>query len=885
MKGSGPRSARAKRRSQTRHPAAARPEGWPTAAELAEALDVNTLAATLLAEMKPEVMRTILQRMDVQVRKALLAPHNIPVAKVSLRAATQVLALLRAEEKPAESLVLGSMLAPAAELFNDARVGPTQRMGLRLKLADLALPLIANSESTFKGLRTWHRWCDDSFEDITLAAVVGQDCSYAALAASYLAFSYPEIAERYEELRPKYPLLPKVAEGRLTTSNPLSRYLAARPDRKLPGSAAELDAMLREDSRVRQQEIEQARRQRAAAAAARERALRKREDALLEHMAPPSEPVAPALRSPGPLETPSDPGLSALPGMAEWAAAVTDSRDLTQRLINGEPPSLPQLRSIIDLSLRLTNLATVASRVLGEKVGASRGDIDRALTVILADPGLAQKLGPVPGTVAEVTEALLRLPPAPFEARPPDGSGAAGDRRSSDGAAVTRHDGPAAAPNGTTGRDTRTASSGDGAAEFTAARAAASPSPVDAARVRPGEAAGLSDLDSILHGEAGARLVALAGASRDTALPAEGPSGAAPAENARDTAETGPPDEQPSAPAAPGHEDGPASTSDRPGDPVPPADPEADALALRLVTAAGWARHPGGALAEDYAATLSRLDPAVHLDHDPRRRLAVVATALPMALLDPASGAAKLLDLEVGELAEWPGVVSLRRLIAEFARNGGSLYAPDMQLHALLSFRLTKIRYRARQIRETAGTRTLKYDKATKVYRAWFAPGGRLRPLLDCLESTEFSKLQVLVDDAQKVGAVRSIGETLSELFDKGKPRIVAGARQSLVDSYDEVVNLGTSILTVHRSILERASARHDAHRRFQRTTDFGDRVERLREAVGAELDGPNPPPEPVRRLVNRALDFQHHIHPGTGPEPSVEWLLEHRPGTVDGPV
>ncbi|ADD44775.1 hypothetical protein [Stackebrandtia nassauensis] len=849
MRASGPRSARAKRRSQSRHHVAEhapRPDGWPDGELLAETLDLNPLARTLLEEMKPEVMRTILQRLDVQVRKAMLEPHNIPVTKVSLRAASQVLTLLRAEDKPAESMLLGGLLAPAADLFNDATVGRTQWTGLRLKLVDLALPLIVNSESTFRGLRTWHRWCEDSFEDITLVAVIGQHCSHAGLAAAYLAHSYPEIKQRYESLRAQYPRLPEVFDSRLTSSNPLSRYLAARPDRKLPNTAAELRMLLREDNRVRQAEIEQMRRQRAKAAAERERLVRQREDALTRHVEVTEEP-RPTVARPDPLTTPSDPGLAALPSVAEWAAAVTDSRALTQRIINGEPPSITELRSIVDLSLRLRNMATVAARVLGEEVKPNRSDIDRALTVILSDAELSAKLGTVPQTVADVTAALERLEPVPGERAEAPRTGSV----------------PAEAP--------ETASP---SAELAAARsAAATGRPETVVTTEPDKAASdpsdLSDLDSILHGEAGARLVALAGTAKHA------PVRESSASRAEDDEPDPTDDEDDEQPAIPSRQAGTATAATVSAE-APPEDPEAAELEHRLVTAASWARHPGGAMSEDYAATLSRLDVAAHLDPDPRRRLVVAASALPMALLDPASGATKLLDIEVPELADWPHLVSLRRLIGEFTRNGGSLYAPDLQLQALLSYRLSKIRYRARQIRETAGTRTLKYDKATKVYRAWFTPGGRLRPLLDCLESTEFSKLQVLVDDAAKVGAVRSINETLSELFDKGKPRIVAGARQSLVDSYDEVVNLGTSTLAVHRTIVDRANAQHDAHRRFQRATDFGDQVEKLREGVSAELEGPHPPPRAVWLLVNRALGFQHHIHPLTGPEPSIEWVLDH---------
>ncbi|MGH8795326.1 MAG: hypothetical protein ACRDXX_22120, partial [Stackebrandtia sp.] len=265
MQKKGPRGNRAKRRRSVRAAVsepAPTPQGWPDADTLIEALDVNGLARRLLEDMKPEVMRTVLQRVDTLTRKTLLAPHNIPVTKVSLRAASEVVALIRGEEHPAESGLLGALLSPAGALFNDAVFGAAQLTALRLKLADLALPLVAYNESVYQGLRAWNRWGEDSFEDITLVAVIGQRCSHAGLAAAFLSATYPDVAESYTRLRDDHPDLPLPAERRLTGSNPLTRYLAARPDRKVPVNTAELRAVLAEDARTRRAETEQARRER-----------------------------------------------------------------------------------------------------------------------------------------------------------------------------------------------------------------------------------------------------------------------------------------------------------------------------------------------------------------------------------------------------------------------------------------------------------------------------------------------------------------------------------------------------------------------------------------------------------------------------------------------
>ena len=826
MSHSSPRANRARRRHNPHLKNADRqpPEGWPTGATLTEALGINALAAQLLEELQPETMRTILKRMDVKARTAVLEPRSIPAAKVSLRAASQVLALARAEEKPAESTMLGTILAPAADLFDQAVITRTQLTGLRLKLVDLALPLIAYSESVFQGLRTWHRWADEAYEDITLAVVIGLDCTNSALAAAYLSAGHPQIARRYEELREEYPAIPAIAEARLTPSNPLSRYLAARPDRRAPANTTELRNALSEDNRTRIAELEQARdeRRRATARHKRRSAAADGERPAATTTAPPAEARPVGDTDVWQTMLPAD--LAALPGVSDWAAAVTDSRELTEQLVAGRVPDLNRLASIAALRLRLDNMSRLLGHVLGQPVDATRSDIDRALTLVLSDPEASERLGPLPRTVAEVATRMGRLglpvasPAAPTSSAAP---------------AASSDSGTTSTPP-TTGID-------------------------------------LSDLDDILDGEAGAQLVALARANL-----APEPNPPRPTDHRAPQVESDPDDSTPppgSAAAAPVPE-----TSAAPGKAGPP--PTNDAA--RTMTAVALnARIPGGVLAAGYAEL------AIGIDDDPSTwtesdRALAICSALPMALVDPLCGAVDLLALPPTGLSHCPRLLELRDEILQLAQQSLSPLDSDVARLSTLTARYARVRDEAREIHNTAATRTLKYDKATKVYHHWMAPGGRLRELVDALAGD--AGPAVIAELAGAVGrtsASRAVDDTTAEVFGTGRPRIVAGARKTLTERYTEVLDLADRAVAIAEEVGRVRDNDRSVAWRYEQITRFRDRVDTLIPAVESELDnrlaaGALPHPWIVA-LATRALAVAISPLPQPGPELTVgmarRWL------------
>ncbi|MFD0555807.1 hypothetical protein FB566_1018 [Stackebrandtia endophytica] len=803
MRKSGPRGSRAKRRQFPRNiePPPA-PEAWPDPETLRDALQVNEVAQRLLTDMRPETVRTILKRMDTPTRKAVFEPHNIPVTKVGLRSAGQVLTLLRADDTPAENPMLGTMLSPAADLFHHAVIGDSEITGLRLKLVDLALSLLEHNDSVINGLRTWHRWAEDEFEDLTLAVVIGLKCSHATVAAAYLAGSHADVAERYQALRNDYPRMPDILSGRVTTTNPVTRYLAARPDRKTPANPAELRAMLAEDSRVRRSEVGQAQRERD-----RDRNQQHREPPPVDGPEPDESPVEPAHHSPPetapvsdpvtappirpPNSSPIAPTAAALPTVADWASAVVASRRMTERLVAGEPPSPGDLAPLYQIFDQLERMSELLTLVLGSEVAPSRSSIDSSLTLVLSDPGLTETLGGLPATHQDVLERLERL----RDNKAPDPPEEPGEE-------------------------------------------AAVPEP-------PEEPVDLSDLDAMLRGEAGSRLAALAN-------PAESPS----SDSDEDTEST-PATAAASVPPQRTASDDPHQTT-------------IGAKGAELIAIGLYLRTPQGELAQRFRELTAEVD----ADSSTENLIAHCA-AMPVSLIDPAAGGVPLLSGSGGELAHHPAIAAFRDSIAELCRQGVQPHDPALIRLADLTANLHQTGQTAREILETAETRTLKYDKATKVYRHWLSPGGTLRPLLDALrEGAPITEIHQLAEECTKVGAARAIDDTAALLIDPNRTKIVAGARKTLTDKFTEVLDLATVAKSISDEIEDESRIDRAAVWRFDLLSRFRERAHASMRDIEAELSQLRVPAEPVAALVLRALSLAVAPDPLHGPELSIQDAL-----------
>lgn len=415
------RKPQRRNRASRRHPnrpnggvPVATPTGWPSPDIVADTIDANVLARELLDAMKPATMQTILKRMDPNARKAVLAQRNIPSAKVSQRAAAQVLGLVRAVDKPAEGTLLAAILDPASDLFQYAVITPPGLTGMRLLLADLGLPLIADNESLFQGLRTWSQWAQEDFEDLTLAVVIGMRCQNSALAASYLAANHPDIAKQYESLRKRFPRMPRVSESRLTVSNPLTRYFSARTDQALPSTSGQLNTLLAQDSKIREREIAETRSQQrydlSEYASRLHQRIHDSAEAEPEETAPPETPDAVFDRWSGHL----DHELPALPTFDEWAQAVAAARECMTRLLSGRPPEESRFELLLSIRHRLDNFSLLLTHVTQSEVFPVRDDLERALTMALSDPRMSERLGNPPETVGDV---IARLEALPDEAR------------------------------------------------------------------------------------------------------------------------------------------------------------------------------------------------------------------------------------------------------------------------------------------------------------------------------------------------------------------------------------------------------------------------------------------------------------------------------------
>ena len=810
MRKSGPRGSRAKRRHQPRLEPPEAPAGWPDPELLKDRLAINDLAHRFLEEMRPETVRTVLKRMETPTRKAVFERHSIPVTKVGLRSAAQVLALLRSEESPAESPILATMLDPASDLFHYSSIGSSEATGLRLKLVDLALSLLIGNDSVINGLRTWHKWAQPEFEDLTLAVVIGLKCSHAVVAAAYLAGSHADVAENYETLRQEYPRMPEVLPGTLTATNPLTRYLAARPDRKLPQTAAELRVMVAEDSRVRETEINQTRREGGITPFRLGFAPEPPVDTAPPEADPESSAGEP--ERPEPAEgtepeqtaephgtahgaTPPEPEAPepALPGVADWAAAVSAAKRITERLVMGHPPTSQDLRPLQLIHDQVTQLADLLGHIVGEPVEPSRSGIDTTLTLILSDPQMSERLNGVPATRAEVRERLDR-----FRA----------DRGSAPG--EPQH-ATQPKPHATEPDDRETADRDD----------------LD-----------LADLDTMLRGELGNRLNALSGAPDTTGpmSPENEP------ENGTDSATTV---------AAP----------------VPPESEGPTAAGEKLLTVGMQIRTPQGELAQRFHQLATELVDS----GGPADMLLLRCASLPVSLVDPAAGGVPFLTDPIEELSACPSVLAFRESMAELCRQGVRPHDPVMVRMAMLAADLEQTALSAAELLEAAETRTLKYDKATKVYRHWMSPEGTLRPLIDALRrAAPITVINELADECRKLGASRAVDETAAVLIDANRTKIVAGARKTLTDKFGEVVGLADTATAIAAQIDEIRQQDRSAAWRFDVLNRFRSQAHTLMPRIEKELSRLDGVPDGVASLVLRSLSLAVAPDPIYGPEPSL---------------
>ncbi|CAM3269477.1 hypothetical protein [Stackebrandtia soli] len=775
------------------------PPGWPDGQTLINALDANAVATALLAETKPETVRTLLTRMEGQARRQVLNAHNIPSAKVSLRAADQVLALMSADKKPAESALLRALCRPAAELFDETIVHKAQLTALRLTQADLAMQLITHSAGVYRGLYAWYRWGDEEYEELALIACVGAQYTHAPLAASYLAAIRPDVAERYAALRERFPALPEIAIGRLTSTNAVARYAAARADRKLPVTAVEVRGLLAEDSKVRLAELNHTRRDRERVSIRRDPPTT--EPTTVERTAP-IRPVVfgkagerrAGASTNGEAWSSTARTAPASPDVATWAAAIAVTRQLNENLVAGIAPGPEELRELGILTQQMRVMSELLSIVVNRPVAATRADIDQALTLALADPTLTKRLGGVPVTCGDAADRLAEL---------------RRESRTRPASTVTP----------------RLASAGPTAPSVPSQREATT-AELD-----------LSDLDAMLRGETGAQITAIAG-----------------------------PRQRPQRSAT--SEPHPVGDSETEADPQPTHAPEPrveDGLSSRersMLAAARYARVADGTLARAFADLTAESD---------ERSLPVVCAALPMALLDPTNGASSILDLDHDRL---PGQ-ALRRfsgLLQEWAQHNTSMYDGGLRQIDAHRRRLDDVVLHAGDILDAAPTRTFKYDKATKVYRHWLGPEGRLYPLLRSVaEHGDTERVRLLAEECRRVGAGRAVDDTATDQLGS-RTKIVAKARQSLVDFFDEVLDLADDYLDATDTVEQTARGDRTSawlHGQLAAVREFA-----LAEAEHLRSEADRLAHPAMTTAVLRAVDMAVLAEADTGPEPTLEVAL-----------
>ncbi|WP_154402691.1 hypothetical protein [Nocardioides speluncae] len=297
------------------------------------------------------------------------------------------------------------------------------------------------------------------------------------------------------------------------------------------------------------------------------------------------------------------------------------------------------------------------------------------------------------------------------------------------------------------------------------------------------------------------------------------------------------------------------------------------------------------------AAAFSQETIHVHrgdLGHDRPGHLLAWAAAARVAIVAPASGAAAILQDLAPCVAAYPALTRIGSELAAASR-AGAIALPDVadQVSAQHSAdsRAAGLAQQARSLLEDATQRTVKYAPANGVYQAWMSGGGVLGPLLSTVAGNDPNYAANVRE--QVIGLLPVVDRSIDDTFHdqrrrNGRAKIVAGARNTLTQRYQEALDLcGQWADAATTSVELRDRDRGRGNARSARPIEKLRRgIEGVREEGLAELDSirEQAPDTPDGRLEAAAAAACLVMltdtfatcdgRPPRGPEPTPGWVL-----------
>ena len=317
--------------------------------------------------------------------------------------------------------------------------------------------------------------------------------------------------------------------------------------------------------------------------------------------------------------------------------------------------------------------------------------------------------------------------------------------------------------------------------------------------------------------------------------------------------------------------------------------------ALIALAYADAMRSPVGESAGRLRELIDELAPE-GLHGDEGARLIVLVAGLRATLLAPHSGAAGLLEMVAASFTEPAGLGRFVEAVADAGRRGLSATNMTEQVQTISTTEgdLSAVRARAQEMLKL---RTIKYQRATNVWRKWIEGEGLVGSLLNDVVA---DKTELLDEVERKVFDLRS-AKTLEKKLDetdrtlkaagRQKP-IIAKARYKLVELAEEALNIAADWVDVSRRLQRKRQDHASASWQKSLLDDLRSVALEAREEIGTAWDawsegtdlhaaaaaGTKPIVEEIFRLVVEGESV-------SGPEQQVDEILGLDLLRVDGLV
>lgn len=305
------------------------------------------------------------------------------------------------------------------------------------------------------------------------------------------------------------------------------------------------------------------------------------------------------------------------------------------------------------------------------------------------------------------------------------------------------------------------------------------------------------------------------------------------------------------------------------------------AMPLELLALAANVRHDAGPLSEQLYLTCEELR-----TRPPRgqQSLCVLAAGLLVAApVAPSSGSVELLETVMDLIEGQPRLRHLAETLIHAVHQGFPLvaHADRARTAASAEKQIADCQSAARVQLDMISTRTLKFPRATRVYRGWLAEDGRLGALLTTVVANDTGRLDETRHAALRLSNERSLAKAIDE--DDARLRAPGGAHNIAGDARARLIELAHEILEVVDQWCRSAAS-------LSAPSRSGDHIDvlvtQVRNAADALLEVPskNLVDSPFEAIGNTAVHIMTSrlaeilvLGPGQDREPEAEEVLDAR--------